>query len=220
MESGRQSYISVTGIVLKSQPVGEYDRRLVLLTRQKGKISCFARGARRQGSILMSAGTFCFGTFRIYASRSSYVMVEAQVKNFFRTLAEDVEGALYGSYFLEVMDYVTRENNDETQLLILLYQSLRALEAKNLDNRLVRAVFEIKTVMLEGEFPMPDPGKGYSEGTLYSLRHIGESRVSALYTFTVSDQILEELEKIAAAAMHASLNHKFVSLDILKVMTG
>ena len=218
MESGRQSYITVTGIILSSQPIGEYDRRIVLLTKEKGKISCFARGARRQGSTLMSAGSFCFGTYRIYASRNSYVMVEAQVRNFFRTLAQDVEGALYGSYFLEVMDYVTRENNDETQLLILLYQSLRALEAENIDNRLVRAVFEIKTVMLEGEFPMPDPGAGYSEGTFYSVRHIGESRVSALYTFTVSEQVLAELEKIAASAMKRSLGHKFVSLDILKAM--
>ncbi len=220
MESGRTSYMDVNGIVISSRPIGEYDRRIVLLTKEKGKIACFARGARRQGSMLMSAGTFCFGSFRIYAGRNSYVMTECRIQNYFRSLSEDVEGALYGSYFLEVMDYVTRENNDETQLLILLYQSLRALESGSLDNRLVRAVFEIKTIMLEGEFPMPEDSGRYSEGALYTLQHIRSSRVSALYTFRVSDEILTELEEIAGRAMGRSLSHKFVSLDILRVMTG
>lgn len=220
MESGRTSYMDVTGIVLSSRPIGESDRRIVLLTKEKGKIACFARGARRQGSMLMSAGAFCFGSFRIYAGRSSYVMTECRIQNYFRFLSENVEGALYGSYFLEVMDYVTRENNDETELLILLYQSLRALESESLDNRLVRAVFEIKTVMLEGEFPMPEDAGRYSEGAVYTIQHIASGRASSLYTFRVSDEVLTELEEIAGRAMRKSLSHKFVSLDILKAMTG
>jgi hypothetical protein len=67
---------------------------------------------------------------------------------------------------------------------------------------------------------MPEDRSRYSEGALYTLRHIGESRVSALYTFRVSDEILTELEEIAGRAMKKSLSHKFVSLDILKAMTG
>ena len=59
----RTDPLTVTGLVLSSRPAGEYDRRIVLLTRELGRISCFANGARRLNSPLASVDSFCFGTF-------------------------------------------------------------------------------------------------------------------------------------------------------------
>ena len=133
--------VSVAGMVLKSSPVGEYDRRLVILSRERGKITAFARGARRPGSPLMACSCpFVFGNFSLYEGRDAYTLVQAEIQNYFREIAEDMEAACYGSYFLEFSDYYARENIEALEPLKLLYQSLRALLKPAIPNRLVKPV--------------------------------------------------------------------------------
>ena len=199
----------LTALVLASTPVGEYDRRVVLLTRERGKIACFARGARRPGSPLMAASL---------EGRNSNVLVEAKLQTFFENLRNDMEATCFASYFAEVLQYITRENNDESALLLLAYQSLRALESDRIPRRLVRAVFEIRTTVIEGEFLPPLQADGFSAPALQAVDHIVSSPIRTLYTFAVNDSVLLELEHIAQVSMKRSLNHDFESLEILKVL--
>ncbi len=212
-----QDIVSVTGLILRTEPFGEYDRRVVILTRERGKIAAFARGARRQGSrLLASTNPFCFGEFRLYEGRSSYTVSEVNVTNYFPYFRDDFQAACYGMYFLEVMDYYTRENNDEKEMLKLLYQSLRALCHERLDNRLVRCVFEIRALAVNGEYPGIPEESSYQDGTKYALAYLVSVPIEKLYTFTVTDAVLLELKDIANGFRERFIDRKFKSLEILE----
>lgn len=212
--------IKLTGTVLSAMPVGEYDKRLVILTKERGKISAFAKGARRQGNPLMAGSRpFVTGEFTCYEGRSSYTVRSVDVMQYFETLSEDMEGVCYGCYFTELADYYTRENADEREMLKLLYQSLRALCIEKLPNLLVRYVYEYKAMVLSGEYTTKPPVP-VQPSTEYTLQFIASSSVEKLYTFLVSEEVLKELGTCIAIFRSRFIDRKFHSLEVLESMIG
>ncbi len=212
-----QELVETIGIILKAVPIGEYDRRLVILTKDRGKITAFAKGARRQNNrFLGSTMPFCFGTLSLYEGRNSYNLANFVVDNYFETLHNDYQAACMGMYFLEVADFYTRENNDEVEMLRLLYQSLRALTAKGLKPLLVRYIFELKAIMVNGEFQGPGSQEGYSDSCLYAVNFIEQTAVAHLYTFDLNEETLKELGKIADKMRKKYLDYPFQSLKIME----
>ena len=212
-----QDFVILTGIVIKSEPMGEYDRRVLLLTKERGKISALARGSRRPGNRLMApTNPFSFGTFRLFAGKTSYTMSEADISNYFEDLRADFIGAYYGMYFLEICDYYTRENNDETEVLKLLYQSLRALASKRFENKLVRCVFELKAIMLNGEFPGIKDSDLLGESAAYTVTYIRNMPSQKLFSFDVKPEVLRELECFCRKICKGTFDKDFKSLEILE----
>ena len=206
-------------MVIKQSATGESNRRVVLLTKERGKVVAFARGARKQGSRLGACtNTFAFGTFKCYPGKEAYSLEDAEIQNYFEELMSDFEGAYYGMYFAEVADFYARENNDEKELLKLLYQSLRALTSPALSKRLVRVIFECKAIAVNGEYPGAPMGRGLSDSAVYALNYIGESRIEKLYTFTVTEEVLQELQQISEEYCAKFMRHSFKSLEILKTL--
>lgn len=234
--------VVLTGIVLNAMPIGEYDKRITLLTRERGKITAFARGARRpQSQLIAATNPFSFGEFEVFEGRSSYTISKATIKNYFRELTEDLEVTYLGFYFLEFADYFCQENNDEKEMLKLLYQSLRALQSPAYKNELVRNIFELKAVTINGEGPNMfscmkcrskedlhifsikaggmickkcgdlAPGRQILDDTRYTMQYIVSSSIEKLYSFSVSDEVLKELSGIMRDYMEHYVHHTFNS---------
>ncbi len=210
--------ITLTGMVLLSVPSGDYDRRVVLLTKERGKITAFARGARRQGSSLLGATLpFCFGQFRLFEGRTAYTLAGAQIDQYFSALKADLDGSLYGFYFMELAEYYGRENLDASMMLNLLYVSLKALENPRLWNRLVRYVYEIKLMQINGEFPFSAAeDESISETARYTISFILNTPLQKLYTFTVTQEVLGELAGIQDRIRVTTLDRKMKSLEMLQ----
>ena len=241
--------VTLTGMVLSSMPVGEYDRRIVILTKERGKITAFVRGARRPKSSMVAAtNPFCFGEFEVYEGRTAYTVVKANISNYFQDISTDLTKTYYGCYFLELAEYFTVENGDGTDQLKLLYQTLRALNVKSLSERLVRCIYELKSLVYYGIYPdfftctkcgkkenmawfhtgsrgcicqncHPTAGAvRLEESTFYALQYIVTSPVEKLYTFTVKENVLIQLEQMAAFCMRIGVDRKFKSLQFIEEM--
>ncbi len=146
--------ITVTGMILSAQPNKEYDRRLVLLTKERGKISVFANGVRRPTAMLSGCSQpFVFGKFTLYEGRDSYTLQAVEPENFFAELRTDLEAVYYGVYFCEFAETVTREGLPAKEELKVLYRSLGALLKKSIGAELVRSIFELKMLSVGGISP-------------------------------------------------------------------
>lgn len=243
--------IKVTGMVLSAMPVGEYDKRLVILTKERGKIHGFARGAKRSGNGLMAASQlFVFGEFSLIEGKNAYTIVSAKVDNYFEALRDDMEATCYGCYFLEFADYYGRENADDLEMLKLLYQTIRALCKKTIPYPLIRCIYELKIMVVNGEYPQcfecthchgtenlhlfSAQRRGMlcsscrqqggmnaipvSPAALYTMQYIISTPVEKIYTFHVSDEVLENIKNILYRYRNMYIDKKFKSLEVLTLM--
>ena len=212
--------ITVRGMVISSMPIGEYDRRLEILTDSLGRISAFARGARKPSSALVSASrVFAFGEFDLYEGRNSYSVNAARISNYFEELASDVEKNLYGFYFLELVSFFTREGLDATESSKLLYQSLRALSVKSLSHPLVRAIFELKMLEINGICPSIEDIKArydLDQSAFYAADFVKQSPVEKLYTFTLTEPVMKQFADLSSNLLRRVVDKRFKSLEMLE----
>jgi DNA repair protein RecO (recombination protein O) len=209
--------VEFSGMVLSAMPVGENDKRLVLMTREAGKITAFARGARRPKSTLLAASNpFVTGHFRLIPGRDAYSLVGADVKDYFTDLAADIPGIYYGFYFLEMTGYYGREGLDGTEMLNLAYLSLKALQNERLDDRLVRRVFELRLMAINGDYS----AETADDKIRYTCRFIVSAPLEKLYTFTVAPEILDDLAKHIDRCLARVIDRRIKSREILAKFVG
>ncbi len=208
--------LKLSGMVLSSEPIGEYDRRLVFLTKERGKISAFAKGARRQNSTLLAVTSpFVFADFYFYEGRNSYTLKNAEVINYFRDLKQDLELVCMASYLAEFAGYYAKENLYEPHTLNLLYKAYQALEKGVMDKNLIRFVFELKLMQINGEYTIT-PKVPVCNAALYAWQFVLETSIGKLFQFTLTKEALKDFEKSVTYLRKHVVEEDFASLKIME----
>lgn len=215
--------IEVSGVVVSCMPIGEYDKRVVIITAELGRIHAFARGARRTNSKLL-AGTdpLTFGTFKLISGKNAYTLVEVKIVNYFDELKKDIDRVYYGFYFLELASYFSRENIGEKALVNLIYMAFKALEAKvdKLTPEFIKAIFEWKIFEIEGIMPGIDEGiflgKKLKPSTTYAIKMIAVTDITKLFSFDLEAESKREFIKLAEEYRDLNTDIQFKSLEMIR----
>lgn len=238
--------VEANGMVIASIQVGEYDKRITLLTKELGKIHVFVRGAKRPNSRFAAVtDPFVFGSFGLYQGKSAYTLAHAKIKSYFEEVRKDLDAVYYGSYFLEIADYFGRENLEASAQLNLLYLTMNALTKDRFDKRLVRSIYELRTLMINGLQPdvfhcricgntqdligfsirhhgsicgsckRPDDLIVYADATSYTMQYILTVPLTKLYAFTVSEEVCGNLQLITERLIHTSIDRNLKSAALL-----
>lgn len=147
-------HINTKGLILKEVYIGEADKIVKIFTKDKGKISVSAKGARKQKSHL-AAGTqiFSYCDFFIYKGRNYNIIQQLEIISTFHGIREDIIKLTYASYFLELLDSVTEEEETNEELLFLVLKALSVLEKTDRNPKLITRIYELRLMSLIGYMP-------------------------------------------------------------------
>ena len=226
-----------TGLVLKETRYKESDRILTILTPELGVISASAQSSLRLKSKLFSAcGLFCYSEFTLVPGRNMYTVREAEVKNVFHGISASIEGMSLAMYMAEMAMTLSPTGQEAQRELRLLLNCFYMVSESKTDLRVVKAVFELRTMsecgvydgaafyldVQEGHLLCADcaakQGKtcNLDQGALYALRHICLVDDKKIFAFKISVGSLEKLAAVAERYALVHLDKPLKSYDFLK----
>lgn len=124
-------------VVLRRHDFGEADRILVLFSRERGKLRAIAKGSRRTTSRLAGhLELFTHAELQVASGRDLDVITQAEARNPFRALREDLTRTSHAYLVAELADVLTEDQAEQPEMFDLLLQTFSALEVA-LDPRLV-----------------------------------------------------------------------------------
>lgn len=149
----RMRSFRLEAVVLRHNDWGEADRLLGLYSLEMGKLRALAKGARKLRS--RKAGhlePFTRVNLLLARGRDLPLITQAETVEAYLPLREDLAGATYASYVVELLDRFTYEEGENRALYRLLVDTLSRL-CQAQDRDLVVRYYEIRLLDLVGFRP-------------------------------------------------------------------
>ncbi len=235
--------VETRGIVLKESPLREKDKRLVIYTKNFGKIVCFAKNVRKKN--IAVASVLSYSDLRLFQNRDSYQLIEGTVLRSFEQVKKDIFKLSYAMYLLEFVDYVGKEELENKDLLKLLIYGINAIEKNKINLEVIKAVFDLKLLQILGFepelsacihcgssetsfFSAIDGGTicpnckhskdmiSIDKGTLAVMAYIFSLSIEDLFSFDLKENQRQKFTDIIEMYVKVHIDYKFKTLEFLK----
>ena len=147
--------VKTKGIVLSESNYSETDKILTILTYDLGRISCIAKGARKnQSRFLASSQLFAFSNLILYKGNGDlYHINSAELIDSFYSLRYDLDKLETAMECIKFVKENTYENQSAVNLLKLIINTLYIMTASEKNLKLIKNVFYIKFMCILGYSP-------------------------------------------------------------------
>lgn len=145
--------VRVEGIVVRSIDYGEGNKIITVFSKEAGKISMMARGAKKIKSRHSAiAQMFTYGEFIGFKTGSMGTLSNGEIWNAFQGLKEDIHKTAYASYLMEMTDRMLGDNERNAPLFEQLIAALEAMDGDK-DPQVVTHIYELKMLQVAGYMP-------------------------------------------------------------------
>lgn len=142
------------GIVLRERPVGEHDKFIDILTKEKGVIELSARGSRKiTGKTAASTQLFAYSRFCMEQRGDRLYLNSAEPIHIFYGLRNSLTKLSLASYFAEALNFCISEEATNGDILRLFLNTLHYLESGQRDEAMLKSVFELRLMADIGYMP-------------------------------------------------------------------
>lgn len=168
--------ITIEGIVLRERSVGEQDKFIDILTRDRGVLEASVKGAKKiNGKSGSSSQLFAYSRFCLDQRRNMLYLNSAEPLHIFYGLRDSLSKISLASYFSEVLRFCVIPEAQNNDVLRLTLNCMHFLENNERSEAFLKAVFELR-LMSEIGF-MPD---------IVTCRECGEFEPEELF-FSITD---------------------------------
>ncbi|MCP8967161.1 DNA repair protein RecO [Ectobacillus ponti] len=146
----------IEGVVIRTTDYGETNKIVTFYTRELGKISAMARGAKKPKSRLASiTQPFTHGYFLVQMGSGLGTLQQGEMLSSMREIREDLFVTAYASFVIELTDKATEDKKRNPFLFELLLQTLQYMN-EEVDPEILALLYQTKMLPVLGLHPAWD----------------------------------------------------------------
>lgn len=229
----------VKGIVIKCVDFNESDKIITVLTFEKGRITCIAKGVQKANAKLAHiARVFYCGTFEMVNTSGRNVLIGATMLMELSGISSDLKKFYYAAHYIEIAASVVMEEQPDEEVMKLLLNTLYMLSKDKLNIRLLTVIYEFRIAALNGLAPYMDccvecgsekdnmkfsvsegglvccqEGFSISELSCKAINYISQCDNKELYGFSIPESAIEELYFISRKYIERVFERRFDKAD-------